>query len=330
MFNKEDRPTFTCGVNALKIELDFSDDLILTAHGGLSVVGVLLGSSSVLPELNRTRLRESERPVYSHTDVVKSYVGILCQGKSDFDYLETVRDDDAFLLSLNLAHVPSSPTVRQRLDQAAASNLGQWNDILIRTGLDLIRRVHAPLRGVQFGQKTYIPLDTLVSPFDNSGTKKEGVSRTYKGFDGYAPIFAYMGQEGYGVNVELREGRTHVQKNTADFLTESIPYARHVTQEPLLVRMDAGHDSQENLKVCQAHGVDYIIKANLRRVNEEEWLRIAQTHGICTEPREGKKSTLVFMWSTNPAFLPRFSKFFTSFIERWSDMGKSYSYRILR
>lgn len=33
--------------------------------------------------------------------------------------------------------------------------------------------------------------------FDNSGTKKEGVSRTYKGTDGYAPIFAYMGQEGY-------------------------------------------------------------------------------------------------------------------------------------
>ncbi|MEX1337360.1 hypothetical protein ABG088_03615 [Hydrogenibacillus schlegelii] len=57
--------------------------------------------------------------------MVKSYVGILCQGKSDFDSLETVRDDDAFLLSLNLAHVPSSPTVRQRLDQVAASKLGQ-------------------------------------------------------------------------------------------------------------------------------------------------------------------------------------------------------------
>jgi hypothetical protein len=33
-----------------------------------------------------------------------------------------------------------------------------------------------------------------VSPFDNSGTKKEGVSRTYQGNDGYAPIFAYLGK----------------------------------------------------------------------------------------------------------------------------------------
>jgi len=39
-------------------------------------------------------------------------------------------------------------------------------------------------------------LDIDVTPFDNSGTKKEGVSRTYKGMDGYAPIFAYLGEEG--------------------------------------------------------------------------------------------------------------------------------------
>jgi len=32
---------------------------------------------------------------------------------------------------------------------------------------------------------------------DNSKTKKEGVSRTYKGDDGYAPIAAYLGGEGW-------------------------------------------------------------------------------------------------------------------------------------
>jgi len=30
------------------------------------------------------------------------------------------------------------------------------------------------------------------------------VSRTYKGCGGYAPIFAYLGQEGYGIHVQLR------------------------------------------------------------------------------------------------------------------------------
>lgn len=43
----------------------------------------------------------------------------------------------------------------------------------------------------------YVPVDIDVTPFDNSKTKKEGVSRTYKGYDGYAPIMAYIGTEGY-------------------------------------------------------------------------------------------------------------------------------------
>lgn len=66
-------------------------------------------------------------------------------------------------------------------------------------------------------------------PIDNSGTKKEGVSRTYKGHDGFAPIFSYLGKEGYGVHVELREGKTHCQKNTDAYLKASIEYARRVT-----------------------------------------------------------------------------------------------------
>ncbi|WP_243293173.1 hypothetical protein [Bacillus sp. FJAT-47783] len=84
----------------------------------------------------------------------------------------------------------------------------------------------------------YVPLDIDVSPFDNSNTKKEGVSRTYKGCDGYAPNFAYLGQEGYVVNVELREGKTHVQNNTDTFLKESIHYSKRLTNIPLLVRME--------------------------------------------------------------------------------------------
>lgn len=79
-----------------------------------------------------------------------------------------------------------------------------------------------------------------VSPFDNSKTKKEGVSRTYRGVDGYAPIFAYLGREGYQVNVEFREGSQHSQKEAPAFLKESIRYAKMITDKGILVRLDAG------------------------------------------------------------------------------------------
>ena len=61
-----------------------------------------------------------------------------------------------------------------------------------------------------------------VSPFDNSGSHKAGVSRTYKNFDGYAPIFAYIGTKGYCCNTEPREGKQHCQSVTLEFLAETI------------------------------------------------------------------------------------------------------------
>ncbi|MBQ1398429.1 MAG: hypothetical protein IIY89_08025, partial [Clostridia bacterium] len=41
-----------------------------------------------------------------------------------------------------------------------------------------------------------------------------GFRWTYKKFDGYAPMMAYIGTEGYLVNTELRKGSQHCQNGT--------------------------------------------------------------------------------------------------------------------
>lgn len=97
----------------------------------------------------------------------------------------------------------------------------------------MLHALNAPLTPVQVtlpeGKTlSWLPLDLDVSPFDNSHTRKEGVSLTYKKVDGYAPFFAYLGQEGYGINVNLREGSMHVQKEAAAFLSHSLDYARRI------------------------------------------------------------------------------------------------------
>ena len=76
-----------------------------------------------------------------------------------------------------------------------------------------------------------VPVDIDVSPFDNSGSHKKGVSRTYKNVDGYAPIFAYIGTEGYLCNAELREGSQHCQSGTPEFLVETISAAKQMTDK---------------------------------------------------------------------------------------------------
>jgi hypothetical protein len=153
----------------------------------------------------------------------------------------------------------------------------------------LIRKVApviTPVKTEKHGD--VVPLDIDVSPFDNSGTKKEGVSRTYKKVDGYAPIFSYLGQEGYLVNAELREGKQHCQNGTVQYLDDSIGYAKQVSGQPLLVRLDSGNDCKENIKICNKHEVLYLIKRNLRKESVEEWLKLAKDKGSYKQMPRGE------------------------------------------
>ncbi len=110
----------------------------------------------------------------------------------------------------------------------------------------------------------------------------------YKGVDGYAPIFAYLGREGYLANVELREGSQHSQKDAPAFLRGSIQYAKMITDKGLLVRLDAGNDSLDNIGICIEEGAEWLIKRNLRRENVQDWLELAQAKGTKEASREGK------------------------------------------
>ncbi|SHF66033.1 transposase, IS4 family [Desulforamulus putei DSM 12395] len=264
----------------------------LTTHSGLALIGALLANTKLKTRLNKTMATEQKNPHISNGSVAIAYIGLLCQGKSDFDHVEPFREDNFFSISLNIKETPSSPTLRQRLDMVAKD--GTWNNILLEESAELIKKTNAPLTPVYLGRenRAYIPLDIDVSPFDNSNTKKEGVSGTYKGTDGYAPIFAYLGREGYCVNTELRQGSEHCQKNTTEFIAESIRYAKKITQEPLLLRMDSGNDSTDNIRICLNDDTkaDFIIKRNLRKETPEGWLLLAKNNkDIYCQEREGKK-----------------------------------------
>jgi hypothetical protein len=56
----------------------------------------------------------------SNSDIVRSYLGLLVQGKSDFDAIENFRGDKFFKQALGIGLLPSSPTLRQRMDAQAA------------------------------------------------------------------------------------------------------------------------------------------------------------------------------------------------------------------
>ena len=116
-----------------------------------------------------------------------------------------------------------------------------------------------------------------------------GVSRTYKGCDGYAPMHAYIGTPGYFINTELRAGSQHSQKGTPGFLRETIALCRQVTDEPLLFRMDSGNDAAENMGILLESGCFFNIKHNLRKEGKDSWYGMAKQYcKNITSPREGK------------------------------------------
>ena len=155
-----------------------------------------------------------------------------------------------------------------------------------------------------------VPVDIDVTPMDNSKSKKEGVSRTYKGFDGYAPMMAYIGTEGYAINFELREGKQHCQKGTVEFLQETIKLCHKLTDKPLLIRLDSGNDSIDNVAVLMDAGCFFIIKRNLRRESMDDWFEMAKQYcQNVNSPREGKTVYIGSDWKTVTS--KQFNKEFT-------------------
>ena len=144
-----------------------------------------------------------------------------------------------------------------------------------------------------------VPVDIDVTPMDNSKSKKEGVSRTYKGFDVYAPMMAYIGTEGYAINFELREGKQHCQKGTVEFLQETIKLCHKLTDKPLLIRLDSGNDSIDNVAVLMDTGCFFIIKRNLRRESTDDWFEMAKQYfQNVNSPRDGKTVYIGSDWKT--------------------------------
>lgn len=275
-------------VEKMKVVIVETDETIATEGGNL-LVGELIaktnlskGMESFLPNLQLT-----DDDIQTG-DVVISYLGTLSQSQTDFEAIEQFRDNSYFKKTLEVEKVPSSSTLRQRLNALGKQSKEEVIEFITEEGCNLLRTV-----GVEISPcfDVYIPLDIDVSAFDNSNTKKEGVSWTYKHFMGYAPIFAYLGEEGYCVNAELREGSQHCQKNTPEFLEETIKKARLVTDKPILVRLDSGNDASVNMALMQKHpNVDFLIKRNPRQESIEKHFNQAVEKGVEIEgTREGKQ-----------------------------------------
>lgn len=159
--------------------IEQSDNEFYTSHSGLALIGLCINRFSDLPKQVAGKMTRGQDKI-SHTDIVRSMLGLLCLGKSDFEAISSMRDDTYFKQSLGISNVPSVERLRQRLDENAEALL----PIIKDCSVVMLKNGKVPITGLDTG---HIPLDADVFPMDNSNTRKEGVSRTYQGSDGYGP-----------------------------------------------------------------------------------------------------------------------------------------------
>lgn len=274
----------------------------LNSNGGIALVGSLLERLVSLRAIDGQSMGAVKKGWTSHSGILRSAIGLLSMGRSDFADIELFRNDQLFRNGLGMSYVPSEETLRQRLDAVATTvDANRLTDDAV---VELLSQAG------EFGRETaghgsYIPLDIDVSILDNSGSRKEEVGVTYKNIVGYAPIFAHLGTDGYMLANELRPGIQHSAKGAVEFAERCLAMTARLGIAPgeLLVRTDAGHDDTAFIGALSDAGVRFLVKRNLRRECPEQYLAMARRMGEKIAAREGKNVYRCILSHKQPAGL---------------------------
>ena len=270
-------------------------DYDLTPVAGLALVGHHL--NRLAPVFKQIDTALPLAGGVANSDILRSYLGLLVQGKSDFDAIENFRGDAFFKRALGIKLLPSSPTLRQRMDARA----GDLFDFLSPLTEKLLVTARPDYGVLPCG---WLPLDVDTFAMDNGGSAKDGVGRTYAGVDGYCPLAAYLGSHGFCLELALRPGVQHSALETQFNFERVIPMAQRLSaagpKAPILARLDSGFDSAALMREIEAHNrpgvakVHWLIKWNPRTTNVAQ---LAQRLGadattVWEHPRQGKRVTL--------------------------------------
>ena len=276
-----------------RFEIQQSGKLQLTSYSGLALVGQCCQIAQVDGVIDpRMPVSQGMRT----SDLVKSMVGLLSLGKSDFEAIEPFRQDRFFKQALGLSKIPGSVWMRQRLDSKASLIRDTASALAVRL-LERAQALITPYRG-------YVCCDIDTLAMDNSGSRKEAVSRTYQGFDGYTPIAVYLGNEGWSIGLELRPGSQHSARETEYVYERVFPQIERVVpaDQPVLLREDSGFDSARLLwaKATErdrlqglGRSFDFICKWNPRKQDKSAWIAQAEAAEAFVEPRHGKRTALL-------------------------------------
>jgi len=182
--------------------------------------------------------------------------------------------------------LPSEETLRLRLDEISQNE----NSLFIVDDMVVNLLENEKLGRIHTVAGDLIPIDIDVSVLADPYSHKEDIGWTYKKVNGYAPIFAYIGTEGYMLANELRPGTQHSAKGAIQFIHRCIDLAVALGYSPdqFILRLDSGHDDSEFIGKLETAGVKYLVKRNPRREIPAQVLDTIRSSADIVKNRKGK------------------------------------------
>ena len=126
--------------------------------------------------------------------IILTYLSMLCMGKPCFEAIHEMDDDkDFYKTALGITRsIPSEETLRQRMDDIGNS----LRQTILEQNVEVLLANKIQPTALPNG---LVSVDIDVTLMDNSKSNKEGISRTYKGYDGYVQP---VGQNTTGISMQ--------------------------------------------------------------------------------------------------------------------------------
>lgn len=171
-FNREQNNENTQQVKTMRLfkrfELKKGREELKSTDGNY-ICGQMISAEALeqIPENFQPRRKDA----ISDRSVLMTMIGMLCNSRTDFNDVNLYQGDTIFAHSFYINQLPSEASLRQRLDelpeQCSHSALRGFNQMLLK---------ERTFGTVKAGHLNLVPVDIDVSPMDNSGSGKQGVS----------------------------------------------------------------------------------------------------------------------------------------------------------
>ena len=158
-----------------RFHLELSKTEIYTAQAGLALVGQAVNKFTDLVKQARSVPKRHGIP---NIELFRTFTGLLCLGKSDFEAVENARHDPFFRAALGIKQMPSSARLRQRFDEDATALI----PLLEAASVTFLSRSEAPGRVSHPANRPRVPCHDVIvrqqaQPFGFSVSDENSIKR---------------------------------------------------------------------------------------------------------------------------------------------------------